>query len=118
MSTSTNFSTSYEIGDGEVRLTVRIGDRQIGASAVRIDGKEVTSGIIKECIIGRGDELNGKELFVKTVVTDVNDATNRTSVTYTLSGGLRTSTYAQHTTVAADGDTVIYRATFALQGKV
>jgi hypothetical protein len=51
-------------------------------------------------------------VHVKTVVTDVNDKTNRTSVTYGLEGGPRPAEFSLEGTVAEEGDSIIYRVTF------
>ena len=49
---------------------------------------------------------------MKTVVTDVNDKTNRTSVTYELKGGVQPAEFSLEGTVAEEGDSIIYRASF------
>lgn len=68
-----------------VRLTVTVGNAQIGGSVVKIDDHEVADGRnIRDLDLGPEGSLIGKALTVRTVVTDVNPSTNRLVVTYEL----------------------------------
>ena len=107
--------TDYHVANGQVTLTIIIGDAQLGSSLVSLNGKELQRGDdIVDCPIGNGPDIKGKALKIDTVINDVNDATNHTSVTYQLKGGIQDSTYNLEGTVASEGDSLIYRATFNL----
>lgn len=114
MAPNPRLETTYEVGDGDVSLAVIIGDGQIGTSIVRLDQKEIARGDFEGRPIGAGAELAGKELLIKTVVTDVNESTDHTSVTYMLSGGPREQRFSLHAMVPNAGESIIYRAFFDL----
>lgn len=107
--------TDYEVDTGDVTLTIIIGDGQIGTSLVRLDGKELAIGDVTELKLGKGSSLAGKELFIKTVVADVNDKTNNTSVSYQLKGGVSDREFHLDGSVNEEGGSVIYRAAFELK---
>ena len=110
-----DLSASYQCADNKVVvLSVVIGDAQIGSSVVFLGDEEVASGDIKDCKVGKGTAVNGKELGIKTVVTDVNDKTNQMSVTYKLTGGQSAQTFVSKGTVETNGDSLIFRAIFNL----
>ena len=97
---------------GSVQLTVTIGDGQLGGSTMKLDGKPIgpTGDIVKERI-GTPSELRGKDLEVRTLVSDVNLQGNWTSVTYDLTGVDAAQEVAQHR-VKTDGNAVLFRTTF------
>ena len=72
----------YEVDSKPVKLTIIVGDAQIGSSVVALEKSEKGRGDIDDLPIGPGPKVRGKKLKTKSVVTDVNDMTNRTSVTY------------------------------------
>jgi hypothetical protein len=109
-----SMETDYKVATDSVTLSIIVGDAQIGSSLVLRDGVELGRGEINGLTIGKGPEINGKTLSIKSVVTDVNDATNQTSVTYALSGGIVEQRLSQTATVDDEGDSVIYRATIHL----
>ncbi|HEV7608079.1 MAG TPA: hypothetical protein VGO61_12115 [Steroidobacteraceae bacterium] len=104
----------YEVDSKDVVLTIEIGDAQIGSSIVKLDGTEKGRGDIDKLVIGAGPRIKGKALKTKSVVTDVNDKTNKTSVTYRLTGGKRNQEFTSLGTVDSNGDSIIYRALFRL----
>jgi hypothetical protein len=107
--------STYQVGEGQVKLTVTVGDAQIGSSVVKLDGKMLGSGDIKNLIIGKGPAIIDKTLFVKSIVSDVNDKTNNVSIKYTLSGGLAPQQFVTKGVVDNDGDVVLFRAQFKFQ---
>jgi hypothetical protein len=109
-----NLKTSYMVADGEVKLTVVIGDGQLGASIVFLNTTPIEKGEIKDQVIGLGKSLHGSKLLVKTVVSDVNDQTNHTCITYILTGGVKDNSFSLEATVANEGDSIIYKAEFDL----
>jgi hypothetical protein len=104
--------TDYDVEDKPVQLTVLVGDAQVGASVVKLGKKILASGEIDKLDLGNGKQLRGKPLFVKSAVTDVNDSTNQTSLTYEFKCGAKRRRFQSEATVDEDGDSVIYRAKF------
>ncbi|MGH7323702.1 MAG: hypothetical protein ACREJ9_03540 [Candidatus Rokuibacteriota bacterium] len=111
-----NLDTTYHVDSGDITLSIVIGDGQLGSSRVSLGGKVLGQGdAIKNLPLGKGSKLAGKALSVKSVVTDVNDQTNHTSITYSLRGGAAPADYELNATVTDEGDSIIYRATIALE---
>ena len=97
---------------GDVELTVTIGNRQIGGSAIKIgDAQLEPVGDVTDHRIGSATELDGKSLLVRTLVSDVNLASDWTSVRYYLTGVTPQEYSAKHE-VAEDGNAVLYTTTF------
>ena len=106
---------SYVVADDEVRLTVEIGQGQKGYVEVFLDGTRIGQGDgITDLLVGPGPKLGGQRLRVSSTVTDTNQNTNNTSVTYTLTGGRQTQSYDSRYEVEAPGETVDYDASFRL----
>lgn len=93
--------------DQDISLSIIIGDAQIGGSYVQLGDTKKGEGQISALSLGTGAEVTGKTLEMKSVVTDVNDSTNHTSITYRIAAQELTQT----ATVDQQGDSVIYRAT-------
>ena len=105
----------YSLGaDNALLLTVTIGDAQLGVSAVWIDDRLFDKGDFTRRPIGLGKELFDSQLRIKSLVSDVNAATNHTSVTYILEGGPSVRKDILQQEVANNGDSVIYRSIYAL----
>jgi hypothetical protein len=104
----------YDVNDGDITITIVIGDAQIGSSVVALGTKVLGKGQISTLPVGKGSLVRGKPLFAKSVVTDVNDSTNQTSVTYILRGGPKDQEFQSGGVVEVNGDSVIYRAKFNL----
>ena len=102
------YTTTCQVSDQPVRLTVTIGDAQMGASRVRLDDDDVATGSITDLVIGHGGAVSGRTLRIKTVVTDVNNKTNNTDVRYDLSGGRASLSFTLGAVVEEEGDSVIY----------
>lgn|SRR5262249_30979877 len=99
-----------------IRLQIVIGDGQVGGTALTLDGVPTpfdnTAG---QATIGQpGATLVGKVLHCATTVQDINPASNITSVTYRLSGGLATKDFPFGTQVTADSGLARYLITFLL----
>jgi len=112
---SVTLVTAYEVAKANVYLTIVIGNAQLGSSAVKLNNKVLGTGDIEELLVGKGPSIEGKPLSVKSVVTDVNDKTNQTSIRYKLKGGKFDKNYDLEATVSQEGESVIYRATFHLK---
>ena len=97
---------------GRVRLTVVIGDGQLGGSSLQLDGKPLgPTGDITDERIGTRAALHGKSLEVRTLVADVNLQSNWASVTYDLVGVDTAREVARHR-VKTDGNAVLFCTTF------
>ena len=106
---------TYTVSNKPVSLTVVIGDAQIGGSVVRKDGEIVgKTGTIKDCALGPGTDLVGHAVEIKTLVSDVNDESNETSVTYVVKGAQPERLTAKRK-VENNGDGVLYRAKLIFQ---
>lgn len=111
-----DLKTDYNVKEQELTsLNIIIGDAQIGASIVYLDDEEMGRGIIQVLEIGIGSAIKGKKIKIKSVVSDVNDMTNQTSITYQLTGGILDQSFTSKSTVEENGDSVIYRAIFSLK---
>ena len=111
-----NLEFAYAVADAPVFLTVVIGDGQIGGSAVKLGDTLIGKpGAIKNRRIGNGPDLLERELSIKTLVSDINDLTNWTSVTYKLTGGPPQTPVTARFRVANNGDGVLYRTTFRFE---
>ena len=109
-----NYSASYQVGSGPVRLVIRIGDAQFGSSLVIVGATLFPQARTFDQILG-GAELVGKTISAVSVVTDTNAQTNHTSVTYELSGGPSgVMTQESEFTVEVANDSVQYVAQIAL----
>ena len=77
----------YIVANGQVRLSIVVGERQFGSSIVFIDDEQVANGIVEELILGEGEALEGSTAFIYTLVTDIRDNSDEMSVTWIITGG-------------------------------
>lgn len=110
-SMSVKLDTTYQVGEGAVHLDVIIGNAQFGSSLVRLGEEELGLGAIENLKLGNGPDLAGQTLFIKSVVTDISDKTNLTSIRYILKGGPAERVFDLSATVPEEGASIIYRAT-------
>ncbi|SRR5258705_13096272 len=97
-----------------VMLSITIGEAQDGGSDVRFDGAKIGAGSITLLPVGTaGQDLKLKSVDCMTTVRRINPTTGKTSVTYTLTGGVleRTFTY-DDATLNQVGDRAIYDVSF------
>ena len=100
----------------QVLLTLVIGNAQLGASAVWIDENFHSKKLAyTREPIGPGSNLNGREVRVKTIVTDVNSFSNKMTVSYTLEGGSAPLSCSIPWEVEADGDSGVFKAIFTIK---
>lgn len=107
----------YAVGSGAgvVKLALTIGEGQFGTSRVRLAGTEIgTASGPMSVTVGKRDEIKSKELFIRSVVNDVNSATNRMSVTYRLSGGTKAQKTVVPGKVEKDNDLLVFETRVAL----
>jgi hypothetical protein len=78
-----------------VVLTIETGDGQVSGTSLRLDGQaHPFNNPDGPQEIGAGRNLVNSMLHIHTIVGDVNPATNRTSVTYRLTGGVESATHS------------------------
>ena len=107
-------SSTYRVGTGDIRLEVTIGEGQFGSTRATVGAKQLDDVHDMNQLIGKGSELAGQVLTVRSVVTDTNLQTNRTSVTYRLTGGPAPLEQTLSLTVEEESDSVDYKAVFQL----
>lgn len=108
-------TATYAVGTAaSIRISAVIGDGQLGDSAVWVDTTLLTTGDINHFDVGSAAQLRGHALKFRSIASDLNPMTNRTSVTYFLSGGTTDDEYTLTKQVVNDGDSVVYEATFQL----
>lgn len=108
MEKEVNFKSEYEVSDGDIYLTIVIGNGQPGSSIVKINKIIIKDGEIKNLKLGNGNELKGKTLSVTSYVDDYQVNTNDTCIQYLLTGGKEPKKYYLDATVDVDGDRVVY----------
>ena len=112
---SINLETEYKVEDEEqVSLSIVIGDAQIGSSIVFLDDNELGRREIEKLNIGLGKDIKGKKIIIESIVKDINNMTNHTSITYILNGGMFDQTFYSKGFVNEKGDLIDYRAIFTL----
>ena len=90
----------YAVRKADVTLAIRIGSGQIGSSTVfRGDTELAAGGSMLSLLLGAGEDLSGTEIRVASLVQDVLTQTNRVTVEYTLSGGVKKEEFVSKTTV-------------------
>lgn len=119
MSDTVQFTATrlYKVGtNAPVFLTVTIGDSQVGGTTVIFDGQSLgpDDGEINNLPIGKaGDNIQFKLLVCTTNVKDINPASNKTSVTYTLTGGEEPQDFPFEIDASQNGGYAMYAVTFA-----
>ena len=107
---------SYKVGSGKnpIHLTVTVGEGQLGSSTVIVGAKLFDTMKFFDQQIGAASEVGGQKLVVVSVVSDTNKSTNRTSISYELSGGAQPFEHTAELSVDADGGSVSYLAEIEL----
>lgn len=107
------FNTNYDVvANKNVTLTIIIGNEQIGGSVALLNGQELARGDIKDILVGKGDDIKNLKLKIKSAVTDVNDSTDVTTITYSLKGGKIDHEYNLSGTSEGNGTVVAYISEF------
>jgi hypothetical protein len=103
---------NYRVGDGPVRLSLVIGEGQFGRSDVRLNTQRIVrvSGSIGNLLVGKGEDVSGKTLRIRTIVNDTVSATNRMSVTYKLTGGPSDKEFTSKGEVEKEGGNLVFDA--------
>lgn len=93
-------NVKYAVRKADVTLAIRVGSGQIGSSTIFLGDKELASGgSMLSVLIGRGEDLKGTQVRVASLVQDVLTQTNRVSVEYVLTGGVKQQEFVAKTTV-------------------
>lgn len=100
--------------DGDVSLSVVIGDGQIGGGIMKIDGVQVGVTPVEDQVLGAASELKEKILLLKTLVSDENPHTNKTSVSYIFKQNDTEQLFVSKAEVENDGDVMGYWAKFSM----
>ena len=97
-----------------LQIDVMIGQAQAGGTALTLDGAPIAfNNATGRAPIGSpGQTLVGSILQCATTVKDINPATNNTSVTYTLSGGVANQSFPYAVQISADKGLARYLITF------
>lgn len=66
------------------RLTVTVGDGQVGTHSMKDFFGNYITGEVKNHFLGKGTDLEGKTLIVSSTVTDTNPKSDWTSITFYL----------------------------------
>lgn len=94
---------------------VRIGDGQVGGTALRLNGTLIPVNPLGITQIGKeGDDLRNSILQCVTTVKDVNENTNRTSVEHRLTGGVTDEVFPYAMQVKKDKGIARYFITYVL----
>ena len=116
MANRTSFETEYVVkGDRDVTIDVTFGNGQFGTSVLRVDRKILNIGELDEFVVGRGSTLRGHALGLKSIVTDVNDKTNKVSVSYVIDGGAQPLAFGLEGEVENEGDSERYNVVINLK---
>ena len=102
----------YTVSDGQVRLTVLVGDRQYGTSMVFLGDELVANGDIDGLPLGSGSDLAGQSVAIYTVVTDVRNRKTDMSVTWILTGGRKKLTIEREATASKGFGSQMFKAEF------
>ena len=97
-----------------VTLSIKIGNGQVGGTNVTFDGTPLGSGPITNLPIGTaGQDLKEKSVDCLTTVRRQNPSSGKTSVTYTLKGGVQDQDFTYNdATLSQIGDRVVYDVSF------
>src|SRR5262245_4131635 len=104
---------TFSPDDGDVRLTVAIGNGDYGVTRVALNGQVLRQGstTVNGRLVGEGTDLHDSDLRVDTIVNDTNPITDRTVVYYRLECGATMHDFNFSFDVPTNGDSVVYHAT-------
>lgn len=105
------FQTDYKIQNNKpVKLKVDYGYAQVGGSAVKLAGTPIPDEPPKSECYNFPTPAAGQLLLIKSVVSDVNDATNKCSAIYSLAGGVVDQQFTSEGETEQDGDPILFYA--------
>ncbi len=117
---NTTLSKLYRVQDQDnLSLVITVGEAQKGTTSIYLDAEELASSDknarIKR-VLGLGSKLKDKVLYCLTIVADIRRETNKTSVTYELTGGQTPFKQSLEESTESHGDVVFYTAIFHFYG--
>jgi hypothetical protein len=105
----------YIVANGQIRLSIVVGERQFGTSMVFIDDEPAANGIVEELVLGDGDSLTGSTATIYTLVTDIRDNSDEMSVTWIIAGGAHRVTATATGTPAKKFGSQMFKGVFHFQ---
>ena len=107
---------SYQVSTQDVFLSLSIGEGQFGTTDISVGGTQIirASGPIGNLRLGSGPNIQGKNLLVTSLVSDVSTMTNKMSVSYRLNGGTAQKALVAKGAVTGQGDALIFETKIAL----
>jgi hypothetical protein len=107
-------NVKYAVRKADTHLDITIGSGQIGSSTVLKDDRELGSGgSMLSLNLGPGADLKGTDVVVASLVQDVLTQTNRVTVEYVLSGGVKKESFVAKTVVDQDLDLCRFTTTIS-----
>lgn len=98
--------------DSDVAITVVIGEGQIGGGVIKLGGEKKANAPINDFVLGNATSLKGKTVLVKSIVSDENPSTNKTSVTYTFVQNKKEQEFVSKAEVDDEKDIIGYWGKF------
>lgn len=100
--------------NSRVTLTVEVGDFQAGGTAYEWKGKTVTGdpNFTDQPVNPAKTKIAGTIMHCESKVLDIRPDTNRTSVTYTLKGGVEDQEFPYGVQVPSEHGLAVYQVTF------
>ncbi len=113
---STSLTKLYKIANDDIKFKITIGQGQIAVSDLYLGKQKIGSEIPNsfERSIQSNEDLKGKSLYCFTIVSDIQTATNQTSITYELTGGVKPFKKLLSESVDEHGETLLYTSTIIL----
>jgi hypothetical protein len=103
------FRTNYKLSPGRaIDLKIKYGYAQVGGSAVKVGQTVINASPPDSENYTLNDPTAGQVVLIKSVVTDVNDATNQCSVVYSLTGGVVDQQFISEGETEQDGDPILF----------
>jgi hypothetical protein len=107
-----SFTEKVALPNGTIRLTILVGNGQIGSSFVFFKGKLLAKGSIEGLELGASASLSGQKLHIETIVTDINPSTDNTVVTYIFRSQTQETAIEEKIKAATNGK-VLYDSDFS-----
>lgn len=113
---STTLSKFYHVRKEDVlKLEIKIGHGQLGVTTIHLGDKVLAAakeGSFTLPIPGNGEELQRKTLICSTTIADIQPNIDETSITYSLTGGVKSFKQTLQESADDDDKVVPYVATF------
>lgn len=115
---ATETEDTYAVRDGDVWLSIKVGNGQFSNSTVVSGAGEIDiDPVKKKYLLGRGGELVGKGIKVATVVAHTNASSDTMVVTYELDGGVTNKSYELTEAAPAGGKPLVFQGKFTFESE-